>query len=112
MRGNFDMYLSLWLADYTDPMSDMDVLQSNNYQNHGRYNSADYDRYVKAAKSKSTEETDHYWENMRNAQNQLTKDTAAVPLYNMTESHLARKNLRGVLWHPVGQVDYTRAYFD
>lgn len=50
MRGNFDMYLSLWLADYTDPMSDMDVLQSNNYQNHGRYNSADYDRYVKAAK--------------------------------------------------------------
>lgn len=26
-----DMYLSLWLADYTDPMSDMDVLQSNNY---------------------------------------------------------------------------------
>lgn len=31
MRGNFDMYLSLWLADYTDPMSDMDVLQSNNY---------------------------------------------------------------------------------
>ena len=49
---------------------------------------------------------------MRNAQNQLTKDTAVVPLYNMTESHLARKNLRGVLWHPVGQVDYTRAYFD
>ena len=34
---------------------------------------------------------------MRNAQNQLTKDTAVVPLYNMTESHLARKNLRGVL---------------
>lgn len=31
MRGNFDMYLGLWLADYTDPMSDMDVLQSNNY---------------------------------------------------------------------------------
>ncbi|WP_249905964.1 hypothetical protein [Lactobacillus amylovorus] len=49
---------------------------------------------------------------MRHAQNQLTKDTAVVPLYNMTESHLARKNLRGVLWHPVGEVDYTRSYFD
>ena len=67
------MYLSLWLADYSDLMSDMDALQSNNYQNHGRYNSADYDRYVKAAKSKSAEQTDRYWENMRNAQNQLTK---------------------------------------
>lgn len=93
-------------------MSDMNALQSNNYQNHGRYNSADYDRYVKAAKSKSAEQTDRYWENMRNAQNQLTKDTAVVPLYNMTESHLVRKNLRGVLWHSVGEVDYTRAYFD
>lgn len=103
MRGNFDMYLSLWLADYTDPMSDMDVLQSNNYQNH--------DRYVKATKSKSAEETDHYWENMRNAQNQLTKGTAVVPLYNMTESYLVRKNLRGVLWHSVSEVDYTRSYF-
>ena len=49
---------------------------------------------------------------MRNAQNQLTKDTAVVPLYNMTESHLAKKNLRGVLWHSVGEVDYTRSYFD
>ena len=93
-------------------MNDMDALQSNNYQNHGRYNSTDYDRYVKAAKSKSAEQTDRYWENMRNAQNQLTRDTAVVPLYNMTESHLVRKNLRGVLWHSVGEVDYTRAYFD
>lgn len=64
------------------------------------------------AKSKSAEQTDRYWENMRNAQNQLTKDTAVVPLYNMTESHLVRKNLRGISWHPVGEVDYTRAYFN
>ena len=106
------MYLSLWLADYSDPMSYFDILQSNNYQNHGKYNSANYDKYVRAAKSKSAAEVDHYWENMRNAQNQLNKDVAVVPLYNMTESHLVRKNLRGVLWHPVGEVDYTRAYFD
>lgn len=106
------MHLSLWLADYLGPMSDLDILQTNNSQNYGKYTSANYDKYVKAAKSKSAEEVDNYWQNMRNAQNQLTKDAAVVPLYNMTESHLVRKNLRGVLWHSVGEVDYTRAYFD
>lgn len=110
-KGNFDMHLSLWLADYSDPMSDFDVLQSNNSQNYGKYNSKAYDSYVSAAKSKSAASTKNYWQNLRNAQAQLTKDTAVVPMYNMTESHLVRNNLRGVLWHPVGEVDYTRAYF-
>lgn len=108
MRGNFDMYLSLWLADYADPMSYNQIIIKIMVD----IIVPIMDRYVKAAKNKSAEETDHYWENMRNAQNQLTKDTAVVPLYNMTESHLARKNLRGVLWHPVGEADYTRSYFD
>lgn len=48
---------------------------------------------------------------MRNAQSQLTKDAAVTPLYNMAESHLVRPNLKDVLWHSVGEVDYTRAYF-
>ena len=111
-KGNFDMYLSLWLADYADPMSDLDIMQTNNSQNYGKYSSKDYDNYVTAAKSKSAVSPKYYWENMRGAQRQLTKDAAVTPLYNMTESHLVKKNLKGVLWHPVGEVDYTRAYFD
>lgn len=110
-KGNFDMHMSLWLADYSDPMSDFDILQSNNSQNYGKYNSSKFDSYVAAAKSKSAANTKNYWPNLRDAQAQLTKDTAVVPMYNMIESHLVRNNLRGVLWHSVGEVDYTRAYF-
>lgn len=61
--------------------------------------------------SSSAANVNEYWKNMRNAQSQLTKDAAVTPLYNMTESHLVRPNLKGVLWHSVGEVDYTRAYF-
>ena len=110
-KGNFDMHFSLWLADYADPMSDFDILQTNNAQNYGKYSSKAYDNYISAAKSKSAADVKQYWQNMRNAQSQLTKDTAVAPLYNMTESHLVRSNLKGVLWHSVGEVDYTRAYF-
>ena len=27
-KGNFDIYFSLWLADYADPMSDMDIFKT------------------------------------------------------------------------------------
>lgn len=111
-KGNFDMSFTLWLADYADPMSSFDILQTNNAQNYGKYSSKAYDGYVAAAKSKSAADVKDYWQNMRNAQNQLTKDAAVTPLYNMTESHLVRNNLKGVLWHSVGEVDYTRAYFE
>lgn len=110
-KGNFDMHFTLWLADYADPMSDFDILQTGNAQNYGKYSSAKYDGYVKAAKSQDAASVSKYWKNMRNAQTQLTDDAAVTPLYNMTESHLVRKNLKGVLWHSVGEVDYTRAYF-
>lgn len=110
-KGKFDLTLALWLADYADPMSDFDVLQSDNAQNYGKYNSAAYDGDVSHAKSSTASNTQSYWRDMRAAQAQLTKDNPVVPLYNMTESHLVRNNLKGVLWHPVGEVDYTRAYF-
>lgn len=61
--------------------------------------------------SSSAANVNEYWKNMRNAQSQLTKDAAVTSLYNMAESHLVRPNLKGVLWHSVGEVDYTRAYF-
>lgn len=111
-KGNFDMHYALWLADYADPMSDFDVMQTNNSQNYGKYSSKAYDSYVAHAKSQDAASQQNYWKNMRSAQGQLSKDNAVLPLYNMTESHLVKSNLKGVLWHPVGEVDYTHAYFE
>ena len=98
MRGNFDMYLSLWLADYTDLMSDMDV-----------YNQIIIKIMIdmkKQLRVKVPKKLITIGKICVTLQNQLTKDTAVVPLYNMTESHLARKNLRRVLWHSVSEADY------
>ncbi|WP_251717530.1 peptide ABC transporter substrate-binding protein [Lactobacillus agrestimuris] len=110
-KGNFDMHFSLWLADFADPMSDLDVLQTGNSLNNGKYSSNQYDKVVKSARSARAVNTASYWSDVRNAQRQLTKDAGTAPLYNMTESHLVRNNLKGVLWHSVGEVDYTRAFF-
>lgn len=109
-NGNFDMNYTLWLADFADPISDFDVLSKTNPQNYGKYASEYYNKQLELAKQNGTD-TNKYWENMRNMQKQLNDDMPVVPLYTMTESHLVNSNLKGVMWHSVGETDYTRAYF-
>ncbi|EHO53154.1 hypothetical protein [Lentilactobacillus kisonensis] len=49
---------------------------------------------------------------MRNLQERLNTTMPVVPLYQMVESHLVNPHLKGVLRHPVGEDDYTRAYLN
>ncbi|MFR4968850.1 MAG: peptide ABC transporter substrate-binding protein [Lactobacillus kalixensis] len=109
--GNFDMNFGFWFADFGDPISDLNVLQSDNVSNYGKYNNANYDRNLNLAKTQNATQESKYWANMRAAQQQLNKDMPVIPLYTMTESHLLNPKLKGVYWHPVGEADYTRAYF-
>lgn len=104
------MNYTLWLADFADPISDFDVLSKTNPQNYGKYASEYYNKQLELAKQNGTD-TNKYWENMRNMQKQLNDDMPVVPLYTMTESHLVNSNLKGIMWHSVGETDYTRAYF-
>lgn len=109
--GNFDMNFGFWFADFGNPISDLNVLQSDNVSNYGKYNNANYDRNLNLAKTQNATQENKYWANMRAAQQQLNKDMPVIPLYTMTESHLLNPKLKGVYWHPVGEADYTRAYF-
>jgi ABC-type oligopeptide transport system substrate-binding subunit len=109
-NGDFDMNLTLWLADFANPVSDFDVLSSSNPQNYGKYNSPAYDSQLAQARRNGNDEK-AFWQNMRNAQQLLNDDMPVVPLYTMTESHLVNPKLSGVLYHSVGETDYTRAYF-
>lgn len=109
--GKFDMQYTLWLADFANPVSDFDVLTSTNPQNYGKYNSTAYDDQLTQAKVNGNNEK-AFWTNMRNAQKQLNGDMPVVPLYTMTESYLVNPKLKGVLYHTVGETDYTRAYFN
>lgn len=109
--GSFDINFGFWFADFADPIGDLNVLKSNNVSNYGKYNSKAFDSYLNAAQTSAAASKQSYWSNMRNAQRQLNEDVPVVPLYTMTESHLLNPKVKGIMWHPVGQVDYTRAYF-
>ncbi|MBD0967214.1 peptide ABC transporter substrate-binding protein [Lactobacillus crispatus] len=110
-NGTFDMNFGFRFADFGDPIGDLNVLKSDNVSNYGKYNSKAYDSYLNAAQTFAAASEESYWKNMRNAQKQLNQDMPVIPLYTMIESHLLNPKVRGIMWHHVGQVDYTRAYF-
>ena len=107
--GKFNLAQTLWLADFADPISFMGILTKNNPQNYGKYNDDDFNQLYQAALESSTS-TNQYWQNMNKLEERLNQTVPVLPLYQMVESHLVNPRLHGVLSHPVGENDYTRAY--
>lgn len=109
-NGKYDLYLSLWLNDYADPYSELQTLEKTNSHNYGKYTSAAYNNELSQARKNATTRS-VYFSHLLKAQEQMNQDYPVLPLYTMVEDHLVNSNLKGVLWHKVGMIDYTRAYF-
>lgn len=107
--GKFNLAQTLWLADFADPISFIGILTKNNPQNYGKYNDDEFNQLYQAALESSTS-TNQYWQNMNKLEERLNQTVPVLPLYQMVESHLVNSRLHGVLSHPVGENDYTRAY--
>ncbi|MFD1421660.1 peptide ABC transporter substrate-binding protein [Lactiplantibacillus songbeiensis] len=110
-NGNFDTVISAWSADFTDPISFLSLFTSDNSYNNGRYKSAAYDQYVKAAEGKDANNEKARWTDMVNAEKQLMKDTGVSPIYQQAEAHLVRTNLKGIIYNTAGtQYNYKYMY--
>ncbi|MGZ1376537.1 peptide ABC transporter substrate-binding protein [Lactobacillus delbrueckii subsp. bulgaricus] len=88
-----------------DPYSELQTLEKTNSHNYVAYNN----ELNQARKNAATRSV--YFSHLLNAQEQMNQDYPVLPLYTMVEDHLVNANLKGVLWHKVGIVDYTQAYF-
>ena len=47
---NYDLFAGGWGPDYNDPMTDLDLWETGNGNNHTGYSSAEYDALIEAAK--------------------------------------------------------------
>lgn len=108
--GKFDGYQTGWVADFGDPISYLTIMAKDNPQNYGKFDDAQFNQYVKNLTSPKAANTNYYWRNLRAAENRLNQTSPIVPLYNNVESHLVNPKIKGVLYHSVGEYDYTRAY--
>ncbi|WP_434089601.1 peptide ABC transporter substrate-binding protein [Lactiplantibacillus pentosus] len=109
--GNFDLYLSHWGADFTDPISHLQIMPNNSGYNYGKYNSSTYNALVKKAQNQDANKASARWQDMINAEKTIMQDQGITPLYQTNYSYLQNPKVKGIIHNTAGtQWNYKYAY--
>jgi oligopeptide transport system substrate-binding protein len=105
LKGEFDMTMSSWFADYSDPIGFLEIWTANSGLNYMKFNNAAYDRLIKQAKAAASH--NQKTSLMIQAEKLLVgtgegQQAALVPLYYETNSFLQKPYVKGLHRHPYG----------
>ncbi|MCI1467315.1 MAG: peptide ABC transporter substrate-binding protein [Lactobacillus sp.] len=99
-KGNFDIVVSGWSADFADPISFLDLFTANNSNNNGHWKNNQYDTLV--AESKSEGNNSKRIAEMQKAENIILADQGITPLYNKTEAWMVNTKVKGLIYNGAG----------
>ncbi|MDH6363548.1 oligopeptide transport system substrate-binding protein [Enterococcus sp. PF1-24] len=112
-KGDFDILLGGWGADYADPSSYSDLFVTGNSYNRGRWSNEEYDVLVKDAAVKNANDPVARWQNLIDAEKVMLDQLGVIPVYQKAEGHMRATNLKGIVAHAAGaQYDYKWAYIE
>ena len=94
--GNFDVARNGWVYDWDDPSNMINLLETGNGNNDGKYSSADFDKAVDDAR-KTTDLEEHYAK-LHEAEQIVLKDAAMAPVAYYNDFWLQKDSLKGS-WH-------------
>lgn len=110
-KGDFDIYVSGWGADFTDPISHLQVLTTNSGYNYGKWNNSSYDALIKKAQNSDANNKSKRWAYMIKADQLVVKQAAIAPLYQTNYSFLINPKVKNVIHNTAGtQWNYKTAY--
>ncbi|MBR9912915.1 MAG: peptide ABC transporter substrate-binding protein [Gammaproteobacteria bacterium] len=98
--GDFDLVIAGWGPDYNDLLTYGDLFYSENMNNRGRYNSADYDHWVRVAQASLQPEL--RMQAFAAMQDLLFEDVIVVPLYERGRTYVQHPRLQGVVRRAIG----------
>lgn len=102
--GDFDMSLDGWAADYDDPFTFIELMETDNAYNNGKYSNPEVDKYVETARS-SLEQSDREAA-MEAAEKLYLEDMGSIPLYTATSVYLQKDNVSDVIRSELGMIDF------
>lgn len=105
----FEMVVTGWVPDYSDPMSYLELWPTNSPYNHGSYSSADYDAYMEEAMTNTNPK--ERMDALFNAEKTLLEDGAIVPLQLRRMAMLLNPKIKGFETYFVG-INYDYIYAD
>jgi oligopeptide transport system substrate-binding protein len=97
--GEYDLIRSTWTADYSDPLTFLDIFTSASGNNHTRWTSAEYDRLIAAARD--TGDPVVRSATLARAETLLLAEAPIIPLYHYTNFYLVHPAVRGWSGNPL-----------
>ena len=107
--GNFELVISAWQADFSDPISDLGIMTTNNSYNFGKWTDSAYDADVKTANNTTSQTT--RWNAMSNAEKTLATEEGVAPLSQNVIAQMLNPKLKGLVYNTAGlDYDFKSAY--
>ncbi|MFH1498536.1 MAG: peptide ABC transporter substrate-binding protein [Verrucomicrobiota bacterium] len=94
--GDYELLRSVWIGDYADPSTFLELFTKDSTNNFTGWTHADYDRLLYRA-ARTTDNLERFTL-LREAELLLLKDTPVIPLYHYTHVFLKHPSVKG--WHP------------
>jgi oligopeptide transport system substrate-binding protein len=96
---NYDIALQTWVADYPDPTTYTDLLESNNGNNRTGWKSVDYDRLLSAARKEP--DPHKRMRLLRDAEAIVLKQSVVMPIYTFSSNDLIKPYVHGLFPSPL-----------
>lgn len=109
--GDFDIYVSGWGGDFSDPMTFMRILQKGTSYNYGKWDNAEYNSLIKKALTTDANDVNKRWQDLIKAAQVANADQAVSPIYQQTTAYLQNSKVKGIIHNNAGtQWSYKYAY--
>ena len=100
-----------WFADFSDPITFLNILTSNNPSNISGWKNSEYDSLIKASNADDGSNANARWDDMVKAQNLALKDQAIIPLYQSGEKWMVNSKVKGIVYNTAGaNYNFKEAY--
>ncbi|WP_439001803.1 peptide ABC transporter substrate-binding protein [Pediococcus damnosus] len=101
-KGQFQLVITNWGADFSDPISDLGLFTSTNSFNNGKWSNKEYDKLIDKANNADANNTQKRWEDMVKAKKILMNDQGNAPLYNGVVPQLINTKVKGYVYNTAG----------
>ncbi len=89
-----------WIGDYMDPQTMLDIFESGNGQNIGRYSNTAYDTEMQLSRTTTGQERmEHFYK----AQEILMEDLPMIPIYYYVANVMVNERVEGWELNPIGK---------
>ncbi|WP_283678319.1 peptide ABC transporter substrate-binding protein [Lentilactobacillus sp. Marseille-Q4993] len=98
----FQVTVANWFADFSDPVTFLNILTSDNPSNISQWKNSEYDSLIKKSNGSDAQNADKRWQDMVSAQELALNKQAIVPLYQSGEQWLINSKVKGVVYNSAG----------